>query len=150
MKSYQHGAQFTLLSGISLALSYITHKSKLAWKSLRVLYRYIKFVVCVSASICSMRVWLWNTNERRDGMRNNFPARSGVASVQRSLARGIMINTHTQTRIGTHGSRHVLLIPLRNQPQTGSVMQRGSVGSRCRGTSKAPDGTLICSGRFSI
>lgn len=56
----------------------------------------------------------------------------------------------TQTLIGTHGSRHVLLIPLRKQPQTGSVMQRGSVGSRCRETSKAPDGTLICRWRFSI
>lgn len=35
MKSYQHEAQFTPLSGISLTLSYITHKSKSASKSLR-------------------------------------------------------------------------------------------------------------------
>lgn len=54
MKSYQHGAQLIPLSAISLTLSYITHKSKLASKSLCVLlYLYIKFVsvYCVYAFV---------------------------------------------------------------------------------------------------
>lgn len=85
-------------------------------------------------------------------MCNNFPAWSSVApapvqSGSQDYDKYTLAQTHM---LGMHGSRHVLLIPLRKQPQTGSVMQRGSVGSRCRRTSKAPDGTLICSWRFSI
>lgn len=154
MKCYQRGAQFTLLS------RYFTNV-KLHYTQEQISVEVIMFITVSSyqvyvyacVSLCTLSAFDCKIRMKEE-MCNNFPARSSVAPVQCTLARRIMINTHTHTgentHTGTHGSRHVLLIPLRNQPQTGSVMQRGSVGSRCRRTSKAPDGTLICSGRFSI
>ena len=110
MKCYQRGAQFTLLSGISPTLSYITHKSKLALKSLcLLLYPHIKFMfACVSS--CILAEWTVSACDckirMKEEMCTNFPARSSVAPIQCSLARRIMINTHTHRRKHTHTHTH--------------------------------------------
>lgn len=146
MKSYQ--LSLLPLSGISLMLSYITHTSKSA-PSHYVNYSILSlrlYTICISIYLQCVSPVSVCEEERSEAMCSNScgscPAQSGWQDYDKY--------TLTQTHIGTHGSRHVLLIPLRKQPQTGSVMQRGSVGSRCRETSKAPDGTLICRWRFSI